>query len=35
MQLIVLSQGLGLLAKDKNKNCFQLVIIKNLKEFKI
>jgi hypothetical protein len=35
MLLIVLSLGLDHLAKDKNKNCCQLVIIKNLKEFKI
>jgi hypothetical protein len=34
MLLIVLSLGLDHLAKDKNRNCYQLVIIKNLKEFK-
>lgn len=34
-RLIVQSQGLDLLPKDKNKNYSQLVIIRNLREFKI
>lgn len=33
--LIVQKLGLDLWAKDKNKNYYQLVIIRNLKEFKI